>query len=175
MKKVTAKDYINALETLEYIKKQEKEYEKIYQLPPHTTQIFETILTKLTKSNITLKQIIKNNIRFFLKDYNHNPKLNELYKEKIILLTYRFYNNLKDSYNLELDPESQTIINKNENLSILLDDIKTIVIQIYKNNIEINNLNELIQKRKISLIIKDKYHKQTKTKRKKHKKRLLQK
>ena len=94
MKKVTTEEYVNALLNLQQIRKEEEEYEKRLNIPRNhlkDSKIFEILILSLTKTNKELKSIAKNIYNNFLKEYSHNKKLYNLYKDKIFLIIYNYY------------------------------------------------------------------------------------
>ena len=160
MKKVTTEEYVNALLNLQQIRKEEEEYEKRLNIPKNhlkDSKIFEILILSLTKTNKELKSIAKNIYNNFLKEYSHNKKLYNLYKDKIFLIIYNYYINLSNTTSLDLDPESLIIINNNEAFSIVLDDLKEISKQIYKNQLEIKKVKELLKNKEKCLNIKKNY------------------
>jgi len=162
--KITTKEYVDALKALTYIKKEEEKYTRALKHDNHhfksMPQIFESTIIKIQRNNTELKKELKLAIKNFLKDYEYNKKLHNSYEEKINILLNNLINNLSNDNYLELDPETKTILISNIDFNIIYDTIKKLITKIYKNKLEINHINDLINLRKISLEIKLNYQKQ---------------
>ena len=183
-KKITTQEYVEALKLLIYVKEQENLYKNKLNKKKknliYTSQIFELNILELRKKNNVLKQEIDLKIKNFLKDYQHNPRLYKLFSEKINLMISNIITYIPTNNPIKLDYEIKTLNNLYVDFNILYEEIKTTLYTMYKNELEITNINKLITLRKNCIEIKSNYKQQSsnktsKTKKRKTKKKLREK